>query len=90
MTKNVYQTESVLYEGVIGCERALDCVIEKNADYFKRLCDGNVFLGEIFIRLLYDEGCYYYVGVCDRQGAVKAFLVDGEQGKIIATHDGRG
>lgn len=89
-TKNVYQTESVLYEGVIGCERALDCVTEKNADYFKRLCDGDVFLGEIFIRLLYDEGCYYYVGVCDRQGAVKAFLVDGEQGKIIATHDGRG
>lgn len=52
---------SVLYDGVISCDEAVKCVVEHNADLFASLTQNNVFCGEIYVRLLYDDGCYYYV-----------------------------
>lgn len=80
-----YNAVSVLYDGVISCDEAVKCVVEHDNELFKSLTQRDVFLGEIFVRLLYDEGCYYYVGVCDRDKKISAFLVDGERGNIIAT-----
>lgn len=79
-----YTATSVLYQGVLSCEDAAKCVIDYNADFFLSLTDKKIFCGEIYVRLLYDNGCFYYVGVCDRNGKINAFLVDGEHGKIIA------
>lgn len=76
---------SVLYDGVLTCDEALDCVIEHDKTLFDGLTQNNGFSGEIYVRLLSDDGCYYYVGVCGRDGAISAFLVDGEHGKVIAT-----
>ena len=76
--------QSVLYEGVMECDRALDCVKEYAKDLFSSLTERGVFNAEIFVRLLFDDGCYYYVGVCDRQHNIHAYLVDGVRGKIIA------
>ena len=78
---------SVLYDGVISCDEAVKCVVEHNADLFASLTQNNVFCGEIYVRLLYDDGGYYYVGVCDRNKKITACLVDGERGKIIATRE---
>lgn len=75
---------SVLYDGVMDCETALKCVREHAPELFSSMTDGNLFKGEIFIRLLCDEGCYYYVGICDREGKITAYLLDGERGKILA------
>lgn len=75
---------SVLYDGLITTRQALDCVTEYAADLFASLTEGRSFAGEIHLRLLYDEGCFYYVGVCDRQGNTNAYLVDSENGRIIA------
>lgn len=80
-----YTAVSVLYDGVISCDDAVKCVIEHDNDLFKSLTQRDIFLGEIFVRLLYDEACYYYVGVCDRDKKISAYLVDGERGVIIAT-----
>lgn len=82
-----FRTLSVKYKGVLSCEQALGCVIEHDKKLFDALTSGNKFNAEIFVRLLSDDGCYYYVGVCDRDGNIKAFLVDGEKGKIIATKE---
>ncbi|MDE7439297.1 MAG: hypothetical protein K2N23_02160 [Clostridia bacterium] len=82
-----YTAVSVLYDGVISCDDAVKCVIDHNEDLFKSLTQRDIFLGEIFVRLLYDEGCYYYVGVCDRDKKITACLVDGERGNIIATKE---
>lgn len=79
-----YSAVSVLYDGVISCEEALRCVIDGDGELFSSLTENKIFKGEIFVRLLYDEGCYYYVGVCDRDKRINAYLVDGERGKIIA------
>ncbi len=80
-----YTAVSVLYDGVISCEDAVKCVLDHDKELFKSLTQRDIFLGEIFVRLLYDEGCYYYVGVCDRDKKISAFLVDGVRGNIIAT-----
>ena len=82
-----YFAVSVLYDGVISCEDAVKCVIDHDGDLFKSLTQKDIFLAEIFVRLLYDDGCYYYVGVCDRNKKISAYLVDGERGTIIATKE---
>ena len=71
-------------EGCIDGKSALDCVLEYDGGTFKNLTDGTRFSGEICLRLIYDGGCYYYVGVCDREKQVHAYLVDGTDGRIIA------
>ena len=82
-----YSAVSVLYDGVISCEDAVKCAIDYDKDLIKSLTQRDIFLAEIYVRLLYDDGCYYYVGVCDRNKKITAYLVDGERGTIIATKE---
>ena len=82
-----YSALSVLYDGVISCDEAVKCVIDYDGELFASLTQKDIFLAEILVRLLYDDGCYYYVGVCDRNKKISAFLVDGERGNIIATKE---
>ena len=79
---------SVRDNGVISCEQALKCAMEHDSELFASLTSGRNFLGEISIRLLYDDGCYYFVGVTDRNGGTTAYLLDGGTGKVIATKKG--
>ncbi|MGN0814352.1 MAG: hypothetical protein ACI4MH_03880 [Candidatus Coproplasma sp.] len=80
-----FTAASVKYDGLITPVEALNCVREYDAGLFEKLTDGNNFCGEIYLRLLFDDGCFYYVGVCDREGIINSFLVNGENGRIIAT-----
>ena len=80
-----YRALSVLDSGVLTCEQILKCAIEHDRELFESLKSGRDFAGEIYIRLLYDDGCYYYLGVCDRNKNITAYLLDGGVGKVIAT-----
>lgn len=80
-----YKVQSVLYSGVITCENALKCVVEYNSELFENLTENGIFNGEIYVRLLFDEGCFYYVGVCSKDKKITAYLVDGEKAKILAS-----
>lgn len=82
-----YSAMNVKYDGVISCEDALKCVLERDLSLFEGLTESGIFCGEIYVRLIYDDGCYYYVGVCDRDKKITAYLVDGVKGKIIATKE---
>lgn len=86
-TSATFTAVNVKYDGVMDCDGAVLCVIEHAGELFDSMTDDGIFTGEIFVRLLYDEGCYYYVGVCNREKKINAFLVDGERGKIIATKE---
>lgn len=81
------EVKNVLESGTIEAQNALKCVTEYDRETFERLCGGNAFAGEIAVRLIYDDGCYYYIGVCDRNKNVKAYLVDGKDGRIIAERE---
>ncbi len=80
-----YTALNVKHAGVMSCEQAVNCVVEHDKALFEGLTKNNLFDGEIFVRLLYDEACYYYVGVCDKTKHITAYLIDGESGKILAT-----
>ncbi len=82
-----YSALSVKYDGVMSCDEAVLCAVEYNRELFDKLTAGGLFDGEIYVRLLHDEGCYYYVGVCDKQKHITAFLIDGEHGKVITTKE---
>lgn len=81
------EVKNVLEKGTIAPEVAVKCVSEYDKTTFERLTSSNRFSGEISVRLLYDGGCYYYVGVCDRDKNVKAYLVSGADGRIIAERE---
>lgn len=68
----------------ISCEEAVRYAAEYDKELFESLTTKKSFAGEIYVRLLYDEGCYYYVGVCDRDKNVSAYLIDGVKGKVIS------
>lgn len=76
---------SVKDGGLLTPQAILNCAREHDAALFDGLTAGGDFKAEIFLRLLYDDGCYYYVGVCDRQKNITAYLLDGGKGKVIAT-----
>ncbi len=78
---------NVAEEGTIDGKTALKCVREYDGDTFSDLTNGSNFAGEIIIRLLYDDGCFYYVGVCNRESNVHAYLVNGTDGRIIAERE---
>ena len=62
-------------------------VTEYDGGRFESLTEGSRFAGEIYVRLLYDEGCFYYVGICDREGNTHAYLLDGTNGRVLAEKD---
>ena len=51
------------------------------------MTDRNGFAGEIYLRLIYEDAPYYYVGIIDRNGGILALLVHSESGKILARRD---
>lgn len=88
--QHTYSVLSVSDGSTLTCEQALGYVAEYDGELFKGLTKRHDFAGEIYVRLLYDEGCYYYVGVCDRDKNITAYLLDGGTGKVIATKSIRG
>lgn len=88
--KKTYTALSVKDGNVMSCEKAVACVAEHASELFEGLTSNGLFDGEIFVRLLYDEGCYYYVGLCNKEKHITAFLIDGERGKIIAKKELQG
>ena len=53
-------------------------------DIFTSLTDQYGFAGEIYIRLIYEENPYYYIGIIDRNGNINAFLLNAQTGKLLA------
>ena len=82
--ENKFDVPNVAQEGIMTPKDALKCATEYDAESFTALKDGGSFSGEIGVRLLYDDGCFYYVGLCDRQGNVHAYLLDAGDGRVIA------
>ncbi|MBQ8320540.1 MAG: hypothetical protein IJX81_06635 [Clostridia bacterium] len=78
---------SVRTEEVLTGERSLEMLTEKESELFSSLTNGKDFFGEIYLRLIYEEAPYYYIGVVDRTGKTTAFLLDAKTGKILAKRE---
>ncbi len=76
--------QSVKKENTLKPRNVLNALRTAKPEVFNALTDEYGFAGEIYIRLLYEEALYYYVGVTDREGKTHAFLLNGQTGKVLA------
>ena len=75
---------SVCTEDTLTPQNILKNLQTEEAELFASLTDEYGFAGEIYIRLIYEESPYYYVGIIDRNGQIHAFLLNATTGKILA------
>lgn len=75
---------SVRTEKTLSLEAVLKTLQTEETELFTSLTDKYGFAGEIYIRLIYEDSPYYYIGIIDREGNINAFLLNAETGKILA------
>ena len=75
---------SVRTEETLSPRDILNKVKTAESETFNSMTDRNGFAGEIYMRLIYEDAPYYYVGIIDREGRILALLVDSTEGKILA------
>ena len=75
---------SVLSESTLSANTVLAELVKKEAELFSSLTDKYGFAGEIYMRLIFEDSPYYYVGVIDREQNTYAFLINAENGNILA------
>lgn len=80
--------KSVKTPNVLSPYSVLQNVIQAEPELFSSLTDKYGFAGEIYIRLLYEDSPYYYIGVMDRNENSHAFLINAQTGKILAKRQG--
>lgn len=78
---------SVVTKDTISPQAALEKVKAENSELFSTMTDKYGFAGEIYLRLLYEDSPYYYVGIINRNGGCTAFLLNAETGKILAKRE---
>lgn len=65
-------------------ENILKNLETEEAELFASLTDKYGFAGEIYLRLIYEDSPFYYVGIIDRNCNTHAFLINAKTGKILA------
>ena len=75
---------SVLNENNLSAKEVLNVLQTKESELFTSMTDKYGFAGEIYLRLIYEDAPYYYVGIIERSGKTNAFLINAQTGKILA------
>jgi hypothetical protein len=78
------EIKSVKTENTLTPKKVLQSLQKTRPEILSALTDDYGFAGEIYVRLLYEENLYYYVGVTDRNGKTHAFLFNAQTGKLLA------
>ena len=83
-TERTLNAVSVRDESTLSPEAALSALQLAENELFQAMTDKYGFVCEIYLRLIYEDSAYYYVGVIDREGKTNAFLLNATTGKILA------
>jgi hypothetical protein len=75
---------SIRSENTLNAKDILSILKTEEHELFTSMTDKYGFSGEIYIRLIYEDSPYYYVGIIERNGMVHAFLINAQTGKILA------
>ena len=71
--------------GTISYENALNSLKNSEPSLIKNLFETTNICTEIHIRLIAEgDKNYYYIGLVDKDGKIKAFLIDGLSGEVLA------
>ena len=83
-TEKSLTAKTVKTQATLPPEKILLSLSQTETELFSSLTDEYGFAGEIYLRLIFEESPYYYIGVIDRNGNITAFLLHAESGKILA------
>lgn len=85
----VYETNAinVRTETAFSPEKILQTVLQSEHTLIENMTDRNGFCGEFYIRLIYEDGLYYYVGIIGTDQKTHALLLNAETGKILARRE---
>ncbi len=86
-TEYTLTAKSVLSQETLSPQTVLKNLASAEAELFTSMTDKYGFAGEIYLRLIYEDSPYYYVGVIDRSGKTNAFLINATSGKILARRE---
>ncbi len=86
-SKITLTAKTVLTESTLTPKQLLKTLTDAQPQLFKDMTDKYGFCGEIYLRLIHEDANYYYVGVIDRNQKIRAFLLNAENGKILAKRD---
>lgn len=75
---------SVKTDDLLPLKEVLRLAFESEKELSKKLTPNKEFEGELYVRLLYEDSPFFYVGIVDRNGKVTALLLDGKTGKVLA------
>lgn len=83
------QMQSIVPENAITYQQALSHLHQQQSALINSYLDqDNNFLGEITARILVkDQHPYWYIGLCDKDAKIKALLIDGIDGQLLAVRD---
>ncbi|MBQ8658732.1 MAG: hypothetical protein IJ506_06320 [Clostridia bacterium] len=79
--------KTVLTENTLTPKNILNAVKTSEGTLFKNMTDKYGFKGEIYLRLIYEDAPYYYLGIVSREKKTVAFLLNAETGKILAKRE---
>jgi hypothetical protein len=82
MTAKTIKTEKTLTP-----RQALTKLRENAPSVFENLTSENAFVGEIYLRLISENSPYYYIGLIEKNGTIQAYLLNSENGKILAKRE---
>ncbi len=79
--------QSVRTQATLTPKAVLSKIRIQEPELFESMTDKYGFKGEIYLRLIYEDAPYYYVGVIGRDKKTYAFLLNAETGKILAKRE---
>ena len=83
-TEKELTLRSVKSPDLLPLPELLNALFAQEKELQKKLTENGEFACELYVRILYEDAPYFYVGVVDRKGTIHAFLLNGKTGEILA------
>ena len=74
-------------EPTLAPREILEKLKENEPTVFETLTNENGFVGEINLRLISDDSPYYYVGLIEKSGKTRAYLLTSDTGRVLAKRE---
>ena len=83
-TEKELTLHSVKTPDLLPLPELLNKLFSEEKELKKKLTENGELACELYVRILYEDAPYFYVGVVDRKGTIHAFLLNGKTGEILA------
>ena len=83
-TEKELTLRSVKTPDLLPLSELLNRLFSTESELQKKLTENGELACELYVRILYEDAPYFYVGVVDRKGTIHAFLLHGKTGEILA------